>query len=105
MVTSKLDEINTLSRFLNNKKWRLLTNLRLKNLKANKILRPTNDSEIGKLQVEINNLSFYEKDYRDFVNSDVLSKYNQLDYIHSSLKQELLIIYRATARQKSTKLL
>ncbi|WP_448268500.1 methyltransferase domain-containing protein [Nostoc sp. DSM 114159] len=83
MVTIKLDIVDRLGRFLNNKKWRLLTNLRLNNLKVNKILRATNDSEIGEVKIEINNLYFSEKDYRDFINSDVLTKYNQLDYIHS----------------------
>ncbi|MEH2457049.1 methyltransferase domain-containing protein [Nostoc sp.] len=82
MVISKFN-INGLGRFLNTQKWRWLTKLHLNNLKVNRILRPTDDSEIGKTQVEVNNLSLSETDYKNFVNSDVLSKYNQVGYVHS----------------------
>lgn len=84
MVISKFNiNLNRLDRFLNTQKWRWLIKLHLNNLKVNRILRPTDDSEIGKTQVEVNNLSLSETDYKNFVNSDVLRKYNQLGYVHS----------------------
>ncbi len=76
-------DTNRLVRFIKNYKWKFLTNLHLNNSKINRILRPVNDLEIGELNVEISNLSLSESDYRNFVNSDVLSKYNKLDYIHT----------------------
>lgn len=79
MVISKFN-ISRLDKFLNTQKWRWLTKLYRNNLKFNLILRPTDDSKNGKTQIEVNNLSISEKDYRNFVNSDLLSKYNQLSY-------------------------
>lgn len=81
MVISKL-KINRLGSLLKTQNWCLLAKLCLNNLKFNWILRSTNDSEIGKTQIEVNNLSFSEKDYMKFVNFDVLIKYNQLGYLH-----------------------
>lgn len=81
MVISKLN-INPLGRLLKTQKWCLLAKLCLNNLKFNWILRSLNDSEIGRLQIEVNNFSLSEKDYMKFVNFDVLIKYNQLGYLH-----------------------
>ncbi|MHC5675024.1 MAG: hypothetical protein ACYTXL_24360 [Nostoc sp.] len=81
MVISKLN-INRLGRLLKRQKWTLLAKLRLNNLKFNWILRATNDSEIGKTRIKVNNLSLSEKDYMKFVNFEVLIKYNQLGYLH-----------------------
>lgn len=81
MVISKLN-INRLGRLLKRQKWTPLAKLRLNNLKFNWILEATNDSERGKTQIKVNNLSLSEKDYMKFVNFEVLIKYNQLGYLH-----------------------
>ncbi len=80
MIISKLN-INRLGRLLNTQQWRFVANLRLNNLNFNWILRATNDSKIGKIQIKANNLSLSEKNM-NFVNFDVLIKYNQLGYLH-----------------------
>ena len=81
MVISKLN-INRLGRLLKRQKWTLLAKLRLNNLKFNWILGARNDSEKGKTQIKVNNLSLSEKDYMKFVNFELLIKYNQLGYLH-----------------------
>ncbi|WP_235115703.1 class I SAM-dependent methyltransferase [Desmonostoc muscorum] len=81
-MVKKLDT-NRLMRFLTRYKWKLMTNLHLNNTKINRILRPVNDLEMGEINIEISNLCLSESDYKKFVSSDILSKYNKLDYIHT----------------------
>ncbi len=82
MVFKKLS-LGKLARFIKGLKWKFLPILRWNNLKINRILRPINGSEIGEMQIEISNLELVTNDYRNFINSPILQKYNQLDYCRS----------------------
>jgi ubiquinone/menaquinone biosynthesis C-methylase UbiE len=82
-MKNKKSILSRLTGFTKNLKWKLLTVLRLNNLKINRILKPINITESRAIQAEKGNLELKKNDYDNFINSNVLQQYIQLDYCHS----------------------
>ncbi|MGB3208609.1 MAG: methyltransferase domain-containing protein [Crinalium sp.] len=75
--------INKVLGSLNGHKWKIITKLKLNNLKVNRILRPINKLESEKLPIAIKKLDLSSHDYNNLINVPVLKKYQQINYAYS----------------------
>lgn len=81
-----------LSRFLIKFKWKLITALRLNNLKVNRLLRPANESELMEIPIATTILEISSNEYTIFINCNILRNHSRLSYAHSKPLEYLTTI-------------